>query len=84
MTGREKVTYHLKRMSAEQADEQAGGADLEDARYFHDLSKKNATGTLTIKEAEEVSELFEGDSPVIIDTSSGRWVEVDAHSERWI
>lgn len=77
MTGREKVTYHLKRMSAEQADEQAGDVDMEDARYFHDLAKKNAAGTLTIKEAYEILELFEGDSPVIIDTDRGRWVEVD-------
>lgn len=77
MTGREKVTHHLIRMSAEQANEQAGSEDMEDARYFHDLARKNVAGTLTIKEAEEVSELFEGDSPVIIDTSSGRWVEIE-------
>ena len=79
MNGREKVTYHLKRMSVEQADASSGSdtEDMEDARYFRNLAKKNAAGTLTVKEAEEVSEMFEGDSPVIVDTSSGRWVEVD-------
>jgi len=79
MTGREKVTHHLKRMSAEQADASSGpdSEDMEDARYFQSMTKKNEAGTLTIKEAEEVSEMFEGDSPVIIDTNSGRWVEID-------
>ncbi len=86
MNGREKVTYHLTRMPAEQADvpydpyHRPSSEDLEDARYFSALSKKNASGTLTTKEAEEVSELFEGDSPVIIDTNLGRWVEIDSKS----
>ena len=79
MTGREKVTYHLKRMSAEQADVSLGATseDMEDVRYFYSMAKKNEAGTLTVEEAEEVSEMFEGDSPVIIDTASGRWVEID-------
>ena len=72
ITGREKITYHLKRMSTEQ-----GAEDIEDAKYFRSLANGNQTGTLTIKEAEEVLELFEGYSPVIIDTSGARWVEVD-------
>ena len=85
MTGREKVTYHLNRMSAEQVDVSYGPyhrpseEDVEDAKYFHNLTKKNVVGTLSIKEAEEVSEMFEGDSPLIHvgRRRLARWVEIE-------
>ena len=83
MNGRKKVTKQLKGMSADMTSSRSdpyykpSDEDIEDAKYAYSLAKKNEAGTLSIKEAMEVLEMFEGDDPVIVDTESGRWVEIE-------
>jgi hypothetical protein len=49
--------------------------DLEAAKHYHSLATKNDNGTLTVKEAQEISEMLEEENPLIVDTGTERWVE---------
>lgn len=68
MTGRlevnvNKVSEQLRKMGTPYQpypDAPVGAEDIEDAKYFTLLARKNDTGTLTIEEADEIMELFEG------------------------
>jgi len=73
---RQNTSRSLRRMAASQ--ERGGGQeDLEDARHFKNLADKNLSGLLTVKEAQEISDIFEGENPVIVDLGTERWVETD-------
>jgi len=77
---RQEVTKHLKRMGTAYQptpDYPISAEDMEDAKYFTDLARKNEQGTLSANEAKCVLEMFEAENPVIIDLGTERWVECD-------
>jgi len=73
-----KVTQQLKGMGTlhqSYPDAPVSEEDVEDARYFTSLARKNEAGTLTVQEAYEILELFEGDNVLIIDQDGKRYVD---------
>ena len=56
-------------------DQPVGWEDIENAKYFTSLARKNEDKTLAPQEADEVLELFEDDNVIIIDDSTGRYVD---------
>jgi len=59
-----------KCLSSLQSDE-----DVEDAEYFESLAQKNDAQNLTIKEAQDIMEMFEEDDVVTIDKNGKRHVD---------
>lgn len=49
--------------------------DIEDARHFTRLAKKNDAKTLTTKEAKDILETFEEENVIIIDEEGKRYVD---------
>ena len=73
-----KVTQQLKGMGTLRQpylDSIVSEEDVEDAKYFTSLARKNEAGTLTVQEADEILELFEGDNVIIIDRDGKRYVD---------
>jgi len=73
-----KVTQQLKEMGTliqPYPDSPVSEEDIEDAKYFTSLARKNEAGTLTVQEADEILELFEGDNVIIIDRDGKRYVD---------
>lgn len=84
LDGRERATKALDDMSRRSSGKtydpyyKPSEEDMEDARWFHQLARKNEAGTLTIKDAEIVLEYLEAENALIHDEGDGnRWVEVD-------
>ena len=73
-----KVTQQLKGMGTLHQPypyQPTDWEDIEDAKYFTSLAQKNEAKTLTIQEAYTILEMFEGDDVLIIDDSTGRYVD---------